>query len=411
MKLPFQIAKRYLFAKKSHHAINLISWISVCGISLATLAMVCTLSVFNGFQDLFSTLFCSFDAQLKISPCEGKVFSSSMDPFEQLKSWPEIAVYTEVLQDNALLRYGDRQTPATIKGVSDNFNQLTSIDSIMLSEGQFKLKDEVADYGVLGVGLASILATGISPIDPIEVCVPKRNVQVSLINPAASLENKYLFVSGVFAIEQPQYDEKYFLVPLDFARSLLHYSDEVSAIELKLKDGYSQEAVQKKIQKLLGDDFKVEDRYQQQADFFKMMNVEKWISFLILCFILLIATFNIIASLSMLIFDKREDMVILRNLGADDQFTTRIFLFEGIIISIGGALSGIVLGVILCWIQQEFGLLRLGESDLFIVDAYPVKLMFSDLFFIFITVVTIGFLAVWYPVRYLGNQWAKYSRG
>ncbi len=407
MNLPLQIAKRYLFAKKSHHAINIVSWISVCGVSIATMAMVCTLSVFNGFQDLFSALFCSFDPQLKITPIEGKVFSPNTPSFKELKNWEEIAVFTEVIEENALLRYNDKQVPATLKGVSTNFQQLTSIDSILL-DGEFKLSDDVTDYATIGVGLASILNTGLSPIDPIEVCVPKRNAQISMINPAASLENRFIFISAIFSIEQPEYDEKYLIVPIDFARKLYKYQEEVSAIELKLHDNISTEQTKKKIKQLLGNQFKVENQYEQQAEFFKIMNVEKWIAFLILCFIMLIATFNIIASLSMLIIDKREDIMTLRNLGADNQFIVKIFLLEGRIISAGGAIVGILLGIILCWLQQEFGLLRLGGgNNQFIVDAYPVQLRWSDIIFIFVAVISIGFLAVWYPIHYMGNKWIK----
>lgn len=406
MSLALQIAKRYLLAKKSHHAINIISWISVCGISVATMAMVCTLSVFNGFQELFSSLFCAFDAQIKVSPIEGKTFIPSAS-FETLQKLPEVEVYTEVLEDNVLLRYGDRQVPATLKGVSDNYRQLAAIDSVIV-QGTFLLKDEIADYGVIGIGLAGILDTGGAPVDPIEVCAPRRNVPINMANPAASLQSKYIYLSAIFSIEQPEYDEKYLLVPIDFARSLLDYKKNVTAIELKLRDRVDVGNFKRELKKLLGADFKVEDRYEQQADFFKMMNVEKWIAFLILCFIMLIATFNIIASLSMLVFDKRDDILILRNLGADESFIVRVFLLEGRIITVIGVFSGIVLGIFLCLIQQQFGLLRLGGGDLFIVDAYPVKLRLSDIVCVFLTVTTIGFMAVWYPVKYLGGKWIKH---
>jgi lipoprotein-releasing system permease protein len=406
LALHFLIAKRYLFARKSHHAINVISWISVCGVAVATMAMVCTLSVFNGFQELFSTLFCNFDPQIEITSRQGKVFDPTSKEFDAIRKMKEVAIFTEVLEENALLKYQDRQVPATIKGVADNFEQLTSIDSIIVN-GHFMLYDSLVDYGTLGVGLANVLGTGSSFVDPLEVFAPKRGVRINMTNPAASCTQDYLFVSGIFSLEQPEYDEKYVIVPLHFARRLFDYEKEVSGIELKLTPNTSVPELKDKIQKALGDGYFVKDRYEQQEDFYKMMNLEKWISFLILSFIMLIATFNIIGSLSMLIFDKKDDIITLRNLGANDTFITRIFLIEGSLISLGGVLSGIILGIILTLTQQYFGILRLGESNTFIVDSYPVRLDMTDLILVFITVLIIGFFAVWFPVRYLGKRWLK----
>ncbi|HEY5571208.1 MAG TPA: FtsX-like permease family protein [Bacteroidales bacterium] len=406
MALHFLIAKRYLLAKKSHHAINVISWISVCGVAVATMAMVCTLSVFNGFQELFSTLFCNFDPQIEITSRQGKVFDPTSKEFDAIRNMEGVAIFTEVLEENALLKYQDRQVPATIKGVADNFEQLTSIDSIIVN-GHFMLYDSLVDYGTLGLGLANVLGTGSSFIDPLEVFAPKRDVRINMANPASSFTEDYLFVSGIFSLEQPEYDEKYVIVPLHFARRLFNYEKEVSGIELKLSPNASLPEIKGKIQETLGDAFYVKDQYEQQEDFYKMMNLEKWISFLILSFIMLIATFNIIGSLSMLIFDKKDDIITLRNLGANDTFIARIFLIEGSLISLGGVLSGIVLGIILTLTQQYFGILRLGESNTFIVDSYPVRLDMTDLLLVFITVLIIGFLAVWFPVRYLGKRWLK----
>lgn len=406
MALHYLIAKRYLFARKSHHAINVISWISVCGVAVATMAMVCTLSVFNGFQELFSTLFCNFDPQIEITSRQGKVFDPTSKEFDAIRKMKEVAIFTEVLEENALLKYQDRQVPATIKGVADNFEQLTSIDSIIVN-GHFMLYDSLVDYGTLGVGLANVLGTGSSFVDPLEVFAPKRGVRINMTNPAASCTQDYLFVSAIFSLEQPEYDEKYVIVPLHFARRLFDYEKEVSSIELKLAENSSVLEIKHKIEQALGEDYFVKDQYEQQEDFYKMMNLEKWISFLILSFIMLIATFNIIGSLSMLIFDKKDDIITLRNLGANDTFITRIFLIEGSLISLGGVLSGIILGIILTLTQQYFGILRLGESNTFIVDSYPVRLDMTDLILVFITVLIIGFFAVWFPVRYLGKRWLK----
>ena len=409
MNLPFYIARRYLFCKKKHNAINIISGISVCGVALATLALVCTLSVFNGFQDMVAGFFTAFDPELKITIREGKVFEPQGAAFQEVRSLPEIGVWTETLEENAMVQYKDRQAMAIIKGVEDNFEELTSIDSLLYGAGEFILHDSIVDYGVLGVELISELGTGLQFVDPLQVYAPKRNVRVNMANPSASFNRDYLFSPGVvFVVNQQKYDARYILTSLSFARNLFNYDTEVSAVELKLKPGADVTAVQRKIARILGDEFVVLDRYEQQADVFRIMEIEKFISYLFLTFILAIACFNVIGSLSMLILDKREDVETLRNLGADDRLIARIFLFEGRLISLFGALSGIVLGLLLCYIQQRFGIISLGGGNgSFIVDAYPVSVHVTDVVLIFITVITVGFLSVWYPVHYLTRRLLK----
>ena len=409
MNLPFYIARRYLFSKKKHNAINIISGISVCGVALATLALVCTLSVFNGFQDMVAGFFTAFDPELKITIREGKVFEPQGAAFQEVRSLPEIGVWTETLEENAMVQYKDRQAMAIIKGVEDNFEELTSIDSLLYGAGEFILHDSIVDYGVLGVELISELGTGLQFVDPLQVYAPKRNVRVNMANPSASFNRDYLFSPGVvFVVNQQKYDARYILTSLSFARNLFNYDTEVSAVELKLKPGTDVTAVQRKIARILGDEFVVLDRYEQQADVFRIMEIEKFISYLFLTFILAIACFNVIGSLSMLILDKREDVETLRNLGADDRLIARIFLFEGRLISLFGALSGIVLGLLLCYIQQRFGIISLGGGNgSFIVDAYPVSVHVTDVVLIFITVITVGFLSVWYPVHYLSRRLLK----
>lgn len=409
MNLPFYIARRYLFSKKKHNAINIISGISVCGVALATLALVCTLSVFNGFQDMVAGFFTAFDPELKITIREGKVFEPQGAAFQEVRSLPEIGVWTETLEENAMVQYKDRQAMAIIKGVEDNFEELTSIDSLLYGAGEFILHDSIVDYGVLGVELISELGTGLQFVDPLQVYAPKRNVPVNMANPSASFNRDYLFSPGVvFVVNQQKYDARYILTSLSFARNLFNYDTEVSAVELKLKPGADVTAVQRKIARILGDEFVVLDRYEQQADVFRIMEIEKFISYLFLTFILAIACFNVIGSLSMLILDKREDVETLRNLGADDRLIARIFLFEGRLISLFGALSGIVLGLLLCYIQQRFGIISLGGGNgSFIVDAYPVSVHVTDVVLIFITVITVGFLSVWYPVHYLTRRLLK----
>ncbi|MDM8207762.1 FtsX-like permease family protein [Bacteroides gallinaceum] len=402
MNFPFYIARRYLFSKKSHNAINVISAISICGVALATLALVCTLSVFNGFQDLVSTFFTAFDPQLKIVPASGKVFDGKDKRIQLLRNIPEVALMCESVEDNALVQYQGKQAMAVVKGMEDNFDELTPIDTILFGRGELLLHDEVVDYAIPGVQLLASLGTGVRFLDPLEIYAPKRGAKVNMANPAASFNSGNLFSSGlVFAVNQEKYDGSYIITSLQFARKLFQYTDEVSAVNLKLVAGADVDAVKRKIENVLGNDFRVLDRYEQQADTFRIMEIEKLISYLFLTFILMIACFNVIGSLSMLIIDKRDDAATLRNLGADERQIFRIFLFEGRMITFIGAVSGIVLGVLLCWLQQRFGLISLGSSGSFIVDAYPVSVHWEDIVLIFVTVVAVGFLSVWYPVRYL----------
>ena len=404
MNFPFYIARRYLFSKKKHNAINIISGISVCGVALATLALVCTLSVFNGFQDMVASFFTAFDPQLKITVREGKVFDAQDKRIRAVCALPEVEVFTETLEENAMVQYKDRQAMVVLKGVEDNFEELTAIDSILYGAGEFVLHDSIVNYGVMGVELVATLGTGLEFVDPLQVYLPKRNAKVNMANPGASFNRDYLYSPGVvFVVNQQEYDGKYILTSLDFLRQLLDYTTEVSAMELKLKPNVNTSSVQSKIENILGDDFVVQNRYQQQADVFRI--IEKLISYLFLTFILMIACFNVIGSLSMLILDKKDDVVTLRSLGASDKLISRIFLFEGRLISLFGAISGIVLGLILCFIQQKFGIISLGGGGgTFVVDAYPVSVHAWDMVLIFITVLAVGFLSVWYPVRYLSKR-------
>ena len=408
MNFSFYIAKRYLFSKKSHNAINVISGVSVCGVALATLALVCTLSVFNGFQDLVTTMFTAFDPELKIKAVSGKVFDTQDERIQSLKQMPEVEVFSESLEDNVMVQYKDRQAMAVIKGVEDNFSQLTAIDSILYGRGEMVLHDEVVAYAIPGIELVSILGTGVRFLDPLEIYAPKRGSKINVASPASSFNSDYLHSSGlVFAVNQQKYDASYILTSLKFARDLFQYDTEVSSIELKLKEGANINKVQEKIASLLGKDFQVLNRYEQQADTYRIMEVEKLISYLFLTFILLIACFNVIGSLSMLIIDKRTDVVTLRNLGANDETIKRIFLLEGCLISFLGALIGVVLGVALCLVQQEFGLISLGSGDsagAFVVDAYPVSVHVGDVVLVLFTVLFISYLSVLYPVRYLSRR-------
>lgn len=406
MSLSFYIARRYLFSKKRHHAVNLISGVSVCGVALATLALVVTLSVFNGFRDLVAGFFTAFDPELKITVREGKVFDPGDERVKALRALPEVDVWSETLEENAMVQYKNRQLMAVVKGVEGNFEQLTDIDSLLYGAGRFMLDDSVAEYAVMGIQLMSELGTGIQFADPLHVYAPKREGKINLANPAASFRQGYLHSPGVvFVVNQDKYDARYLLTSLSFARRLFGYGTEVSAIELKLKPGADLHDTEARMERLLGEGFTVQNRYEQQADVFRIMEIEKLISYIFLTFILAIACFNVIGSLSMLIVDKRDDVAILRNLGADDRLISRIFLLEGRMISLLGAVAGILLGLLLCWMQERFGLISLGGSgESFVVEAYPVSVHAADVLLVLATVVAVGFLAVWYPVRYLSRR-------
>lgn len=404
LKFPLWVAKRYLFSKKSHNAINWISGISAAGVAVGTLALVCVLSVFNGFESLIKSMYSSFDPDLKISLVEGKTFQINTPAFEKLRKDKSVAVFTEVIEQNALLRFRDKQMPATIKGVTENFSKMTKIDSIMY-DGDFELFTEEIPRAVAGLGVASTLGVSSHYIDPLMIYAPKRTERINLLNPENSFNQISANISGIFTVKQAQYDDKYVLISIGLARELFEYDkNTVSQIELKLAPGAQIKSVKKDIQQLLGDKFKVQDRYEQQESFFKIMKIEKWITFLILAFILLIATFNIIGSLSMLIIDKKEDIETLKNLGAENSLIKRIFLFEGWLISVAGASAGVILGTFLCLIQQYFGVIKLGDGSNYIVNAYPVLTNIWDILLVFITVFLMGFLAALYPVRYISTK-------
>lgn len=404
MNLSFYIAKRYLFSKKSHNAINIISMISVCGIAIATMAMVCTLSIFNGFTKLVSDSFSIIDPDLQIIPAKGKVFDASSAVFQKIKNLPEVAVASETVEDNALVKYGERQDPVLIKGVSDQFKEMVDTKRLVTS-GEFSLREGDVDFCVAGIGVAINLGLRTDNITPIEIYSPKRDVKIQLANPANAFTTAYTYPAGVFALNQAKYDDQIILVSLDLARELFRYNNEVTSLDIKLKENVSANDAESKIQKQLGVNFIVKNRFEQQADSFRMVNIEKWVTFLILSFILIIAVFNVVSSLSMLILDKSADIDILRNMGAENNLITRIFKIEGWLISMSGAIAGIVIGLVLCLIQQHFGILKLGQTPgAFIVDSYPVEVIFTDILFVFITVSIIGGLIVLYPVNNLKKR-------
>lgn len=404
MRLPFYIARRYLFAKKSQNAINIISGISMLGVAVGTMALVVVLSVFNGFDEVVKSLFSSFDPDIKIVLNEGKTFTPD-ERFMDVKDLPGVAEYSEILEENALLKYGERQHIATIKGVQESFINVTGIDS-MIYDGNMKLKDQNRPYAVVGQGVAYSLQIGLSFINPLFVYMPKRVGQINIANPDDAFRRKHIFPSGIFSIEQ-DYDSRYVIVPIEFMRELLEYHDEVTAVELKLNSTYELKETQEEIIEILGPEFSVKNRAEQNELFYRVMKSEKWAIFLILTFILIIASFNIVGSLSMLIIDKKGDIRSLRNMGATEKMIGRIFLLEGWLISITGSFIGMLLGGGISWVQDRFGLLKLSGSGTFIIDAYPVDLQIGDVLLVWLTVLLIGFLAAMYPVRVISKKYLR----
>jgi len=406
VNFPFYIAKRYLFSKKSTHAINVISLISVIGVAVATIALVIVLSAFNGFHDLVATLFTNFDPQLKVVPMKGKTVPCDDPVLTKIRKLPQIDVATECVEDNALAIYHDKQAMVTIKGVDDNFASLTHISDILYGEGTFDLRAANLNFGTLGILLAQQLGTGVRWTDALRIYAPVKKGQLDMSNPADGFVVDSLDSPGVlFQVKQAKYDAKYIIVPIAWARNLFGQQGMLSSLELRLKDGSDLGDVKEEIKQIAGTKYKVLDRFEQQDDTFKIMQIEKLFAYVFLTFILIVACFNIVGSLSMLIIDKKDDVMTLRNLGASDQQIAHIFLFEGRMISVIGAVLGILIGLLLCWLQQEYGFVHLGDSDgSFIVNAYPISVHYIDVALIFITVIAVGWLAVWYPVRYLSKR-------
>lgn len=402
MKLSLYIAKRYLFAKKSRNAINIISAVSVAGVSVGTMALIIILSVFNGLEKMVSEIFNTFDPDIKITAAEGKTFIPDSTRLKLLAKVEGVACYSLTIEDNALLKYGSRQYIATIKGIDDNYANVSGIDSSMW-EGEFVLRsDKGRPYAIPGIGVAQYLGIRVNFITPLEIIFPRKTSGTSF-NAENSLNRKFIFPSGIFEVEK-EYDSKYVYIPLDVARDLTESGKGVTSIEIRIKNNSDLAGVQNSIINLFGMGFNVQNRYQQQEIFYKVMQSERLAIFFILTLILIIASFNIIGSLTMLIIEKERDIEILRSLGANNQLIRRIFIFEGWLISIIGAISGIILGFFICWVQQRYGLVKLQSQSL-IMNSYPVVLKLKDFVIVPGTVLMIGYWAAWYPVRYLSKKY------
>lgn len=400
-QLERHIAWRYIFSKKSHNAINIVSGVSAAAVGVVTAAMVCVLSVMNGFGSLIETMFSQFDPQLRITATTGKSFSITDESIQTVIALPFVELVSQTIEETALIRYQEHQLPAHLMGVDDNFRQLTSIDSI-ITDGKYSVYDGAFERAVLGRGLAGQIGINAHFVGGIHIYAPKRTERVNLMRPDQSFNEATVFISSTFAVNQVKYDDAYMLISLPLARELFDYdSVTVTALNLQLSPSISTKRAKKQIQHLLAEKYVVQDRYEQQADFFRILKIEKLLTVLLMTFILLIACFNIISSLSMLIIDKKADIRILSNLGADKTTIRKIFLFEGWLICSLGAAIGLVVGLFLSLIQEHFGLIKLGNGTEYVISSYPVEVQAVDILIVAVVVLLLGLISAWYPVRKL----------
>lgn len=403
----FYVARRYMFSKKSVGAINVISFISVAGVAVGTMALVIVLSVFNGFHDLVASLFTNFDPQIEVVPVKGKTINADAPELDRIRHLDFVDVATDVVEDQAIAVYGDRQRMVTVMGVDENFDQLTNISDILYGDGDFTLRVANLYFGVPGIRLAQDLGLGARWADYLKIYAPVRRGQLTdLDTPTDGFVVDSLLSPGVvYAVNQNKYDRDRIITSIYFARQLFDQDGMLSSLQLRLKPGTDLSTAKCEIKAAAGEKFRVLDRFEQQADTFRIMQIEKVLAYVFLTFILIVACFNIISSLSMLIIDKKDDINTLHNLGANDRQIQSIFLYEGRIISAVGALIGIGLGLALCGLQQAFGFVKMGESSgTFIVNAYPVSVHYWDVLVVFITVILIGWAASWIPARRLRKQ-------
>lgn len=406
-RLPLFVARRYLFSKKRVAAINIISAISVAGVAFGTAAFLCTLSVFNGFHDLIGSLYTAFDPEIEVVPTQGKTAAADDPLLVRMKADPAVEAASACFEDHALILFRGRPTIITLKGVDDNYDKVTGIRSILYGEGQYRLHNAGVEYGIPGIGLASSM--GSINFGQLQICTLRDGERINVVNPSENFNVADIYASGVcFDVNQRKYDENYMLTSIDFARNLFERQDLITSLELKLKPSVDATRAKSRLAQIGGERFKVLDRIEQQAELYSVQAIEKLMAYLLLTFILLLACFNVIGSVSMLILDKQNDIVTLRHLGATRRLVFRVFHLEGCFIAFLGAILGLVLGLFLCWLQQEFGLIRLGGSEgNFIVDAYPVSVYASDIFLVLATVLVVGSLSIWYPVHFLVRRFWK----
>ncbi|HAQ65771.1 MAG TPA: hypothetical protein DCR43_07975 [Bacteroidales bacterium] len=405
MDVALYIARRYFVSRKNHNIINLISWISVAGIMTGSFAMIVVLSVFNGFEGLVSMLYNVFDPDLMVTAAQGKTFREDSARIAQLKAIDGVWYVSGVVEETALVRYANKQHVATLRGMGPEFQQHHPLDSMMI-DGSMILSDSTHDYIVPGAGVAYQL--GIDrrdEINPVILYLPRRGG--NMVTPDQAFNSSPVFASGVFSVQQ-DFDTRYILTSLQFARSLMNYTNELTALEIRFKPGANTDKIRTETRNILGNGFRIKDRYEQQEMLYKIMKSEKWAVFLILSFIILISAFNVIGSLTMLILDKRKDITILEAMGAGAGLVRRIFFIEGMIISLGGAFIGVLLGLLVCLLQQQFGIIKLGnEGSTFVVSVYPVAMQFTDFVFTISIVGLIGVIASWIPARQISRRYRQ----
>lgn len=397
VKTAFHIAWRYLFAKKQFNAIHIITTISSIAVGVVTAAMICVMSVMNGFGTLVEQMFSQFDPDIRITAQNGKSFHLSPETKDQLLALPEVNLLSESIEETALIYFEDKQTPVQLMGVDSVFDSLTGIDNI-ITDGHFEVYDGAFDRAVLGQLLAWKIGIGARFIHGIQVYAPKRNSKVNMLRPDANFNTETCFIAGIFAVNQQKYDENTMIVDIDFTRRLLEYdSTEMTALMVSTQGNIKQ--AKRAIAQVMGEGYNIHDRYEQQKDFFRILRVEKLLTSLLLAFILLIATFNGIGALSMLIIDKKNDIRILSHLGANEQLIKRIFLFEGWLVNAIGAIGGVVVGLTICLLQEHFGLLKLGNGVEYVISAYPVAVQGLDILLVIGIVWILSLISVWIPVR------------
>ncbi len=407
MKVEWHIAWRYLFSKKGYDAINIVSGVSTAAVAVVTAAMICVLSVMNGFESLVQQMFSEFDPQLRITSSTGKYFDTDAPCIDSVRTLPFVEVVSEQVIETALVQYNDHQTPAILMGVDDAFQNLTHIDSI-IAEGNYSVYDGSFERAVMGRGLAAQLGVNPYLAGGLQLFAPKREGRVNMLRPDECFNHSVAFVAGTFAVNQIQYDDRVTLVSISQARALFDYNDhQATAIGLRISPTVSTKHAKQQIRKIVGDEYIVADQYEQQADFYRIVHVEKFLTLLLMVLILLIAGFNIISSLSMLILDKQDNIQTISHLGADIAQIRRIFLYEGWIISSLGALGGLIIGVVLCLIQEHLGIIKLGDGTQYVIAAYPVVVHMADVVLVAVIVLTLGYLAALYPSRKITIDYAK----
>ncbi len=392
MSLPLKIAWRYLVSKKGHQAVNIISIVAVCGVVVATAALICVLSVFNGFRGLIMGKLAMLDPEIAITATMGKTINDADSVIDAVSGISGVQRAVPVIVDQALAVYAQNQMPVRLKGVPDDYNTMNDMDSIIV-DGEWKLRDQVSRYIVVGAGPAVRLMVRPEFLGMVYLYAPQRQGHVNIANPMGAFRQDSLFVSGVFQLQQNSYDADLIYVPLDVAQELFDYETEATQIEIKLAPNADEQQVMHTIGKMLGRSYQVQNRLMQQREAYRLVNIEKWMAFLLLAFILVIATFNVISTLSLLIIEKDDSIATLRALGANDRQISRIFVLQGWLITLAGAITGVVIGLILCLCQQQFGWLRLsGDPANMIINAYPVEVQWSDVLVTLALVAAVGLL-------------------